>query len=184
MKRSSKLLTDRFLVLFFSIFDLALIFLAKNYVNSLNDLTSRSIASISPDRDQQVLQDLEKIAQQGNWEDFDKTRVEQASSYLQSHLNPNSGLAVYFFPETLPIQSFERDFAVQELQPGIAALKKACQNKSKSETSLAYRRLKTRVENYELGNSTDPSQLSEEAKLFLKMYQTLSKLDEFNLEEK
>jgi hypothetical protein len=163
-------------VFFFSVLDLILIFLARNYINSLNDLASRSIAAISPEKDQQVIHDLVEQANLGNWEIFEKTRLEQTSSYLQSQLKPTSSLAVYFFPETLPPQSFERDFAVQELQPGIAALKKASQAKSKNETFVAYRRLKSRVENYELGNSSDPSQLSEEAKTFLKMYQTLSKL--------
>jgi hypothetical protein len=60
-----------------------------------------------------------------------------------------------------------RDFAIYELKPKIDALRKA---RKKSSISNAYQKLKTKVLNYELGAIQDPSELSDDAKLFLKLY--------------
>jgi hypothetical protein len=172
---------DRFFVFIFVVVDLVLIFAAKRNIHNLNVLASRVIASNSVADEDYVLQELQKHAQSGAWEEFEKVRLEKVSGYLHSNVKPGAGHAVYFFPETLSPQSFERSFAVFELQPGIEALKKAVrahENPTDKNVSKAYRQLKSRVENYELGKGTDPSQLSEEATQFLHLYRDLSKLSE------
>jgi hypothetical protein len=178
-KIRNQFLTDRVLVFIFSIIDLGLIIFARHYVQSLNELAARSIASSSSQADQDIIDELEKNAIAGSWEAFEKIRIEKTAYYLQSHLKPTPGHALYFFPETLSPQSFENDFAIQELKPGIEALRKAHENKRKSDADLAYRRLKSRVENYELGTSFDPAQLSNEAQQFLRLYYELTDLSKY-----
>jgi hypothetical protein len=191
MKPKNKIIawivSDRFLVFFFFIFDLILAFYVRHYLNSINHLSThelsesisqdRSLASIEPsEKEKQAVEYLVQQARAGSWESFEKTRLEEVTVILQANIKPTAGNAVYLFPETLPTQSFERDFVTQQLIPGINGLKQACKAGDKASTEIAYRRLKSRVENYELGATSDPSQLSEEAKQFLKLYRDLSKL--------
>jgi hypothetical protein len=164
-------LTDRILLVIFSVLDLILAFTARHYLNSINDTATRMVARATPAAEDDTLRDLEQQAQNGQWEDFEKRRTERVTNYLQSSQAPSSSIALYFFPETLPDASLEKDFAIHELKPKIEALKKAYQHHDKKEIELAYNQLKSRVENYELGTSTDPEQMSTEAKKFLNLYQ-------------
>jgi hypothetical protein len=171
MKKQKRWLAgDRIFIIIFIIFDIFLAMLAKNYFQSLNELTSQPNLSTPLAEEIQGIQELSKIAQKGSWDDFERARSEKVAYYLQSNIRPSSGNALYFYPETLPIKSFEKQFVDEELQPGIEALKKAYHTRQEDEASSAYRRLKSRVQNYELGANTDQEGLSEEAKNFLKLY--------------
>ncbi len=70
----------------------------------------------------------------------------------------------------LPERSLDREFASQELKPGLDALRHAYENRQGPEAQHAYHLLETRVENYELGLPENPEDISQEAKEFLDTY--------------
>lgn len=167
---------DRIFILIFILFDLFLIIVARRYFQSLVDLTSQTTIKNPTEQERQAIQELETLATTRSWKTLEDARFEQASHYLQLNLKPSPGNALYFYPETLPDKSLEKEFAYGQLKPGIEGLRKAYQNKKEQEASQAYRKLKSRVENYELGISANPDDLSDEAKRFLKLYEEFTKL--------
>lgn len=175
-KKDTTWFTDRNVVLFFAVVDLLLILVARSYFNSLNSLAVRNIANSSVEREDEAIAELEKVAKQGSWENFEKVRSEGATYYLQSHSRPSLDRALYFYPETLPDESFEREFVERDLKPGVNDLKQAYQSKKPLETRGAFQRLKARVENYERGAHAEPGSLSEDGKRFLKLYEELTRL--------
>lgn len=112
----------------------------------------------------------ERSAQTGSMEEFERARVEQAAHLLQGGYRPGSSAALYFYPETLPVYSLEREFSNQTLRPGIDALRSAFENRQPASTREAYTVLESRVLSYEGGASARPDLLSPEGRAFLKAY--------------
>lgn len=115
-------------------------------------------------------QAAERSARSGSMEEFDRARVEQAAHLLQGGYKPGSSAALYFYPETLPVYSLEREFSLQTLRPGIDALRSAYQKREPASTRSAYTVLESRVLSYEGGAGARPELLSPEAQSFLRAY--------------
>lgn len=133
-----------------------------------------SLPAKSP-QEENAITELESTAKSRNWDEFEMKRKELAQGFVKNQLQPTTGTALYFFPEVLPDGSFEKNFAVYELYPELANLKKAYDSGSKNHIEGAYEVLETRVQNYELGAQTAAEDLSQEAKKFLEIYQGLVK---------
>lgn len=171
---------DRRWLTFVIMLNVMLLFWARNQMQTVNELSihmiSRSPAGVEKNEIFDETSELNRLAKKGAWEEFEKARMESVAHFLETHTRPTSGEALYFFPETLPDQSLEKEFALQRLKPKIEALRKARKKREKTEISRAYQKLKSGVMNYELGAHASPEDLSEEAKRFLNLYQEFSKL--------
>jgi len=169
-KRNQRSLGDWVLIGILVLFDIGLVFLARNYFHALNEITAQALLNRPKEAEILGVQELVQLARRGSWENFEKARNEEVAYYLQAKLNPSPGNALYFFPETLPPQSLEKEFAMNELRPSLTALKDAYLKRKEKDARKAFKLLESRVQNYELGASTEPTDLSQEAKTFLKLY--------------
>jgi hypothetical protein len=156
-------------------FDILLVIMARGYFQSLNDATSQATSTRSPASEKAAIEDLKIIAARGSWDEVENARKEGVVNYMQSNMKPSPGNALYFYPETLPGESLEKDFAMHELKPSLNALKEAYIHKKPKDAGIAFQLLESRVENYELGASSDESELSYEARDFLNLYQEFAK---------
>jgi hypothetical protein len=169
---------DRPVVVFLIVLDAFLLVLAQNYYSSVNDLSTSTIFRRPASQVDFKVEVFQKLASQGSWSAFENARREELARYLQTHTRPKPGNALYFFPETLPEKSFEKNFAVQILQPSLSSLKKACDEKSPTGIHSAFQSLRSRVINFELGAASNVEDLSDEAKDFLGLYEEFSKFNQ------
>ena len=148
----------------------------------MNEIPFEATSSVKAlDQEKKALVSLQKLALAGSLENFEKVRAEEAAHFLSTNTRPTPGSSLYFFPETLPARSFEKEFALGELKPGIDELRQAHKQQRVKEAELAFTRLKTRVENYELGITSNPNDLSEDAKKFLKLYHQFTDINRVRL---
>ncbi|MGZ3689292.1 MAG: hypothetical protein ACXWP5_15835 [Bdellovibrionota bacterium] len=161
------------LLLFFAV-DAVLAIGAHHYLHSLNDLAVSSIGHAPISQELLAVREVERVAQAGSWDAMEKARAEQALFFVKSEKTPSRGVALYFFPETLPEKSLEREFAFEELQPALTELRRAYEKRELPKSKQAYRTLRERVLNYEQGSSDEPTSVSEEARSFLATYQVYS----------
>ncbi len=145
--------------------------LAWQRYERLNAWVSRPLNQLTPDRERAAIEALISAATNGSWDSYEKSRSEQVAQLLSVHARTSTGAAVYFFPETLPLQSLERSFVAEALQPGIQSLREAYEEGKPQEARRAYRLLESRVGNYELGASGSIENLSPEARQFLGVYE-------------
>lgn len=125
---------------------------------------SPSVTQTTPEASAKVLEELETLSQRSSAQAFESARAEQAIRLQTSQSAVDGFAAVYFFPELLPAQSLERDFAYLELKPELAQIRQG-QNARE-----AFRLLENRVTTYELGAAGGLEDLSPEARTFLKIY--------------
>lgn len=117
-----------------------------------------------------LIAELEAQSEHTSIDAFESARAERATRALSMHEAVDPYAAVYFFPELLPPQSLERDFAYLELKPSLTALRQAVNEGAGPQASQAYRLLENRVTSYELGAVGLPQDLSPEARVFLRIY--------------
>jgi len=176
-----KHISDRIYLAIFLVLDLIFLGAAYRYYVSLNDLTLQSLlrsqrhaSSKTPDAQaESILDEIERQAKTGTWEKFEAARAERAAEIARSGNRLSPGVALYFYPETLPPHSFERDFANSELKPGLSELRTAYDTRNSSGAKVALEKLESRVSTYELGASEDSSEMSPEALVFLRTYRSL-----------
>lgn len=158
--------------------ELGLFWFAKRYYDQRHLALEVEPAQLASSRQQdQALEDIAEAARTGSWKNLDQVRARHSEYYKRTGLSPSRGVALYFFPETLPKHSLERSFATGELSPALQALRQAHDASDPVDATQAYGVLKSRVENYELGAITSPAEeqpseslLSDEAMLFLDIY--------------
>lgn len=163
------------------LFNGALLIFASSRWIEISHFASELNARMPQKAQSEALEDLEKAAklaaQTRDLDLFEKARVEQSVHFLQGGLRPTAGAALYFYPETLPPYSLERDFAFHELKPGIERLRTAFLAREPASAQTAYRILETRVVNYEGGSAARFEELSPEARTFLRAYGAFRLMD-------
>jgi hypothetical protein len=165
-------LGDRILILLFAILDIVLIFFAQQHFRTLKTLTSDPAFLKPAVAEKMSIEELKKLADQKSWEVLENVRAGKSYSYLESNARPSPNAALYFYPETLPDSSFEREFALRELQSALNDLKRFSQAHERASAEVAYHQLESRVRNYELGGSSART-ISPEAVIYLAMYRNL-----------
>lgn len=177
MKRPSSspfwFLGDRVLILIFALADIVLIFFAHRHFQALRHLTNDPAFVKPAIAEKMNIEELKKLADQKSWDVLENVRAGKSYSYLESNARPSPNAALYFYPETLPDNSFEREFALRELQGALNDLKKFSQKNERTQAELAYHQLESRVRNYELGGSSNSLTISPEAVVYLAIYRNL-----------
>ena len=175
MKRPSLiwLMGDRLLILGFALLDVLLIYFAHQHFKALKTITSDPAFLKPAVAERLSIEELKKLAEQKSWDVLENVRAGKAYSYLESNARPSPNAALYFFPETLPDNSFEREFALKELSTLLHELKKHSMAKETSQAEQAYQQLESRVKNYELGGTASHAQISAEAVVYLSIYRHL-----------
>ena len=171
---NTKLQKEWILVALFIVFDTGLFFAARHYLRLKNTPPIESLKIAGLTQDLTAVEELEKVALSGSWEALERARSEKANGFTRAKVRPSRGTALYFFPEILPERSLERDFANDELKPGLEALKTAYVQHEEKAAAQAFQKLQLRIENYELGASQNREELSTEAKAFLRTYQAFT----------
>ncbi len=170
---------DWILLTAFIVVDIGAIIYAASYFGTKHQTENReqALATFTDQtmqEERRSVDDLERAAGSGSWEKLNDRRNGMLTKYRETHKMPSRGTALYFFPELLPEQSLERDFAEKQLGPSIAALKAASAAQKPGRARDAFRLLESQVNNYELGASTPATELGEEAKRFLIIYGRVS----------
>ncbi|MBI2711372.1 MAG: hypothetical protein HYX41_00720 [Bdellovibrio sp.] len=166
-------LGDRILIFVFAVFDVVLIYFAHQHFQTLKTLTSDPAFLKPAVAEKMNIEEMKKLAEQKSWDVLENVRASKAYSYLESNTRPSPNAALYFYPETLPDNSFEREFALKELQSALSDLKKHARAKELSRAELAYQQLESRIRNYEIGGASENIKISAEAVTYLAIYRHL-----------
>jgi|GEM_PF-4935474 len=125
---------------------------------------------LAPHEETLLLDEIERASASRSWSDVESARKAALKRLRAKNQAPGRGLRFYFFPEMLGDQSLESDISQEEIRPALESLRAA---ETAPERTSALNTLRSRVENYELGATTDEVQLSPEASRFLWVYEKL-----------
>ncbi|MBY0471501.1 hypothetical protein K2X30_10070 [bacterium] len=169
------------IVLFVTLYIVA-IWYAANYFKARYSKSDSGLSS-HPDfeelkdrnpKEKEAITSLDKASWEGSWEKLAQEKNRISKDFSKNQFKPSLGASVYFFQEHLESGSLEKQFTDGHLEPGLKNLRQAYEYGNDKDAKRAYETLQNRVENYELGATTQASELSEDAQKFLEIYQRFS----------